>query len=137
MLKTILNDVGWSKTEVFNVINGLSKNEMTPARACELLDKPAEIFAPKFDTDIDAVACNEISQQLGRFILANIRPDRDDACFRRIHSFIAPILSAWASALVAFFTRSNGAALRFRRLRLIGSNNDSIKLIRESCLLVF
>ena len=81
VLKTILNDVGWSQTEVFNVINGLSKNEMTPARACELLDKPAEILAPKFDTDIDAVSCDEISQQLGRFILANIRLDRDDGLF--------------------------------------------------------
>ena len=55
VLKTMLNDVGWSQTEVFNVINGLAKNEMTPARAIELLDKPAEILAPKFDDDIDAV----------------------------------------------------------------------------------
>jgi serine/threonine protein kinase len=81
VLKTILNDVGWSQTEVFNVINGLSKNEMTPAQACELLDKPAEILPPSFDDDIDAVATDEISQELGRFILANMRPDRNDGLF--------------------------------------------------------
>ena len=81
VLRRMLNDAGWSQTEIFNVINGLTKNEMTCARACELLDKPAEILPPTFADDIDAVACGEISQQLGRFILANIRPDRDDALF--------------------------------------------------------
>jgi serine/threonine protein kinase len=81
VLRTMLNDVGWSQTEVFNVINGFAKNEMTCARACELLDKPAEIVPPSFADDIDVVACDEISQQLGRFILAHMRPDRDDALF--------------------------------------------------------
>ena len=81
VLGTMLNDVGWSKTEVFNVINGLAKNEMTPARAIELLDKPSEIQAPEFADDIDASSCEEISQQLGRFVLASIRPDRDDGLF--------------------------------------------------------
>lgn len=81
VLKTILNDVGWSHTEIFNVVNGLAKNELTPARACELLDKPAQVVQPNFDDDIDVVATDEISQNLGRFILANIRPDRDDALF--------------------------------------------------------
>jgi tRNA A-37 threonylcarbamoyl transferase component Bud32 len=81
VLRTMLNDIGWSQTEVFNVINGFAKNEMTCARACELLDKPAEIVPPSFADDIDVVACDEISQQLGRFILAHMRPDRDDALF--------------------------------------------------------
>lgn len=81
VLRTMLNDVGWSQTEVFNVINGLAKNELTPASAIELLDKPAEILAPAFADDIDAPSCDEISQQLGRFVLASIRPDRDDGLF--------------------------------------------------------
>ena len=81
VLKTILNDVGWSQTEVFNVVNGLAKNEMTPARVCELLDKPAQIVPPSFDDDIDVVSSDEISQQLGRFILANMRPDSEDGLF--------------------------------------------------------
>ena len=81
VLRTMLNDVGWSQTEVFSVINGLTKNEMTPARAIELLDKPAEIQAPSFADDIDPSSCEEISQQLGRFVLASIRPDRDDGLF--------------------------------------------------------
>jgi serine/threonine protein kinase len=81
VLKTILNDVGWSQTEVFNIISGLAKNEMTCARACELLDEPAQILSPTFADDIDADACDEISQGLGSFILANIRLDREDSLF--------------------------------------------------------
>ncbi|HEU4768346.1 MAG TPA: lanthionine synthetase C family protein, partial [Pyrinomonadaceae bacterium] len=81
VLKTILNDIGWSQTEVFNIVSGLTKNEMTPARACELLDKPAQILPPVYDGEIETSACDEISQQLGHFILANMRPDRDDALF--------------------------------------------------------
>lgn len=81
VLRTILNDVGWSQTEVFNVISGLSKNEMTCADACELLDKPAQILPPSYADDIDADACDKISQELGSFILANIRPDREDSLF--------------------------------------------------------
>lgn len=81
VLKTILHDVGWSQTEVFNVVNGLTRNEITPARACELLDKPAPINPPRFDSEIDTAFCTKITQELGRFILANIRPDRDDALF--------------------------------------------------------
>ena len=81
VLKTVLNDVGWSQTEVYNIINGLSKNEMTCARAIELLDKPAEILPPSFADDVDADFCKETSRELGAFILANIRPDRDDRLF--------------------------------------------------------
>jgi tRNA A-37 threonylcarbamoyl transferase component Bud32 len=81
VIKTILKDVGWANTEVFNIINGLSKNEMTCARAIELLDKPAEIVAPSFADDVDADFCKETARELGTFILANVRPDRDDRLF--------------------------------------------------------
>jgi class III lanthionine synthetase len=81
VLKMMLADLGWSRTELFNVINGLSKNEITCASACELLDKPAEIVAPSFDCDVDDVSWDDVSQGLGDFILANIRPDRDDGLF--------------------------------------------------------
>ena len=81
ILRIMLNDIGWSQTEVFNVISGLSKKEITCARACELLDQPAHLLPPSFADDIDAEACDKISQELGRFILANIRPDRKDSLF--------------------------------------------------------
>lgn len=81
VLKTILEDVGWSQTEVFNVVNGLTRNEITPARACELLDRPAQIVAPRLDVKVDRDSCDEISRELGRFILANMRPDREDGLF--------------------------------------------------------
>ncbi len=81
VLRIMLNDIGWSQSELFNVISGLSKNEMTCARACELLDKPAHILPPSYADDIDADSCDKISQELSRFILANIRPDRADGLF--------------------------------------------------------
>lgn len=81
VLKILLTDVGWAQTEVFNIISSLAKNEMTCARACELLDKPAQMLPPSYADDIDVDSCDKISQELGSFILANIRPDRDDSLF--------------------------------------------------------
>lgn len=73
VLKIVLADIGWSQTEVFNVISGLSKNEITCARARELIDKPVLILPPSYTDNITADSCDEISQELGRFILSNMR----------------------------------------------------------------
>jgi len=73
VLKIMLADIGWSQTEVFNIISGLSKGECTCTRACELLDKPAQILPPSYINDIDTDSCGRISQELGSFILANMR----------------------------------------------------------------
>jgi serine/threonine protein kinase len=81
VLATMLEDLGWSHTPLFNVINGLQRNEITSAEACDLLDQPAHIVAPSYEGEIDVDSVDEISQELGRFILANMRPDRDDALF--------------------------------------------------------
>lgn len=81
VLKTVLHDIGWSETGLFNLISGLARNELTPGRACELLDNPAQIQAPHFADDIDADDTEEIAEELGQFILASIRPDRDDSLF--------------------------------------------------------
>ena len=81
MLEIMLNDVGWSQTELYHIINGLVKNEVTCAQACELLDKPVEILPPSFSDDVDIDYAEKVSKELGRFILANVRADRDDALF--------------------------------------------------------
>jgi len=81
ILGTILNDVGWSQSQIYNVISGLAKNEITPGRACELLDHPAEIQAPNYTDDIDIDYCANVCKELGRFILSNVRADRDDVLF--------------------------------------------------------
>ena len=85
VVKTVLHDIGWSETELVNIIPGLAKNELTAHRACELLERPAQssskIEAPHFADDIDADDTEEIAEDLGRFILANIRLDRDDSLF--------------------------------------------------------
>jgi serine/threonine protein kinase len=81
ILRILLQDIGWSETPLFNIINSLSKNEMTAAQAYELLDQPAQIRPPSYDSHVDNESVDEISHQLGQFILANIRADRDDALF--------------------------------------------------------
>jgi len=60
---------------VFAIISGLSNNEITCTRACELLDKPAQIVPPAYSENIDIDFCNKIVQDLGEFILASMRAD--------------------------------------------------------------
>jgi len=81
VLKIMLRDIGWSETEVYSVIKGLSKNEITCAQACEMLDRPANILPPKYIDDVEPGSLENILQELGTFILANIRPDRKDSLF--------------------------------------------------------
>jgi hypothetical protein len=81
VLKTLLTDIGWTQTEVFEVIHGFSKNEITCSRACELLERPAQIQPPGFRDDVDPDSCRGIVQELGSFLLANLRPDAKDSLF--------------------------------------------------------
>lgn len=78
VLSTILADIGWSQSEVFNVISGLSKGEVTLTRACELLDGPAP---PHYAEDIEDGFCEKTSQELGNFILANMRDGENGSLF--------------------------------------------------------
>jgi serine/threonine protein kinase len=77
VLMIILTDIGWSETELSNIINGLLKNEISLGRVCELLDTPARILPPLFTEDIDAETCDRISHGLGSFILTNMRDGQE------------------------------------------------------------
>ena len=81
LLGIVLDDSGWSQTEAFNIISGLSKGEITCNRACELLDKPARMVAPVEAGDIEADSCDGIARELGSFILANMRADKTGSLF--------------------------------------------------------
>lgn len=81
VLRIMLTDLGWSQTELLNIIRGLSRNEITCARACELLDKPVRISPPNCIEGHEPDSCEKITQDLGSFILANIRPGRQDSLF--------------------------------------------------------
>lgn len=81
VIKTILDDVGWSQTPVFNIINGLAKNNLTCSRACELLDEPAEILPPRLTNDVDSDYCKQVTHELGSFVLANMRLEGKGALF--------------------------------------------------------
>lgn len=73
VLRTLVADIGWSQTNVFHIIHSLSRNEMTCGRASELLKEPARIDPPVYNDDIDAEWCEKTKQELGSFILANMR----------------------------------------------------------------
>ena len=81
VLKVILADVGWSETNVDELVSGLSKGEITCTRVCEVLSKPARILPPTYVDDIDVDTCEKIVQDLGCFILANMHPERKDSLF--------------------------------------------------------
>lgn len=81
ILRTVLADVGWHKTRVFDIIRGLSQNEITCADACELLDEVVDIVPPRYSDDLKLDACREISQKLGSFLLAHMRETSDEGLF--------------------------------------------------------
>jgi serine/threonine protein kinase len=81
VLKTVLDDLGWSKTPVFEIINGLTKGDLTATGVYELFDQVAQILPPQYLADIDTDDCDTIAQELGRFILANVRSDKRGSLF--------------------------------------------------------
>jgi serine/threonine protein kinase len=81
VLKTIIADIGWSQTEVFNIIRGLATNQITSARVCELLDQPAQILPPRYSGNVESESCGSVSQELGNFILANMRLPKSASLF--------------------------------------------------------
>ena len=81
VLKTMLKDMGWSETPVFNVIHGLAKNEIACARACELLDESARIVPPNCADDVEPGSCDPMAREMGNFILANLRLESKDSLF--------------------------------------------------------
>lgn len=81
ILKTLLADIGWSQTNIFAIISGLSKHELTCADACSLLDKPAKIMPPSFAENADTDSYETIIQDLGHFILKHLRIDENRELF--------------------------------------------------------
>lgn len=81
LLGILVADIGWSKTEVVSIVRGLAKNEITCMDARALLEKPAEISPPHYAEECDVDSCRQITEDFGAFILANIRPEREDSLF--------------------------------------------------------
>lgn len=81
VLKTMLTDIGWAHTEVFNVLNGLSNGKVTCGRACELFEKPATLLAPKYNDGLESEFCNEVVNELGSFILDNMHTSNRGVLF--------------------------------------------------------
>ena len=81
VLKTVIDDIGWSQTNVFNIINGLSQGEITCSRVAELLDQPAEILPPSYSDNVEADFCETASRELGNFILAHMHKGESGALF--------------------------------------------------------
>lgn len=80
-LKTVLADAGWSRTRVFAVVNGLSKSTITPRDALSMLSEPVAILPPSYDDTTEAMDCDAVAHDLGRFILAHVRADGNECLF--------------------------------------------------------
>ncbi|HEX5883755.1 MAG TPA: class III lanthionine synthetase LanKC [Pyrinomonadaceae bacterium] len=73
VLDILVTDVGWSQTSCADIIRGLANNELTCPQACELLDRPAKITPPGYAAKVERGSCEPIINELGQFILANMR----------------------------------------------------------------
>jgi serine/threonine protein kinase len=81
VLKTVLQDIGWSQTQVFDIITRFAGNEISCTQACELLDKPAPVQTPACNADVEADFTKTILRELGSFLLANMRDHADGSLF--------------------------------------------------------
>lgn len=81
ILNTFVHDMGWEDTEVSNVIYSLSRNEIACSCACDKLSRPARLRQPVYSEVADADQCEPIIEDLGRFILENMRVSREDSLF--------------------------------------------------------
>ncbi len=81
VFRTFVNEAGWGHTSVYDVVDGLAKSTLTPARAIELLDRPVQIVAPQYSEDTDADACRAIARGLGEFLCSHMEPGRTSGLF--------------------------------------------------------
>ena len=81
VFRTFVEEVGWARTPVYEIVNGLLKSTLTPSSALELLDRPVEIAAPRYGEDADADACRTIARGLGDFLRSHMQPSRKSELF--------------------------------------------------------
>jgi len=74
ILPVLLDDIGWSKTHLREIIHGLSSNTMTCARARELLDIPV-VLEPPLSSGMaeQGLSTRDCYCQLAQFLLNNYR----------------------------------------------------------------
>lgn len=81
VLPAMLADMGWSKTPLLHLINGLAKNEISCLDAARMLDEPAPLLPPRYITNIEPDSCDRFARELGSFILGNMRLDDNNSLF--------------------------------------------------------
>jgi serine/threonine protein kinase len=81
VLKTVLDDIGWSQTDVFDIISGLSQGEITCNRVAELLARPAQILPPSYSDKVEPDFSKRAARKLGNFILAHMHSSEKSALF--------------------------------------------------------
>lgn len=80
ILPRVVADIGWSRTPVLKVAQGLINNELSLEAAIECLSGPAAFDTP-FSTDVEPLDLADICRGMGEFIAHNIRPDPTGALF--------------------------------------------------------
>jgi serine/threonine protein kinase len=75
ILEIVINDVGWAHTPAYEIISGLSKGVMSCKQAERLLNIPPQIVAPMTNetTTLDSNLCGIRANEIGKFLVANIR----------------------------------------------------------------
>lgn len=81
VLSTMLDDLGWTETPVLQIVQGLTRGDMTCDRLIGLLAEPVEILAPSYREGADRAFAGETAKALGSFLLASIRPGAKDQLF--------------------------------------------------------
>jgi serine/threonine protein kinase len=75
VLRTVLRDMGWSQTKVFDAIHGLSNCSIDCRQAMDLLESDPPILEPHYEDDVEPDLGHKVSQELGTFLLAHMRPN--------------------------------------------------------------
>ncbi|HUK90060.1 MAG TPA: class III lanthionine synthetase LanKC, partial [Blastocatellia bacterium] len=77
VLRTMLADLGWSETPVFNIVQGLSSGQMSCEEACALLGSPVRLRPPSYAEEVDEDFFETAKHKLGEFLVHHMRPDGD------------------------------------------------------------
>lgn len=81
VLPILLADLGWSDTEIFSIVKGLSANELSCKEAAEMLKKPVQLRPPAYSDELKPQFCAEMTQQLGEFLLESMCPKAKRSLF--------------------------------------------------------
>ncbi|HEU5373817.1 MAG TPA: lanthionine synthetase LanC family protein, partial [Ktedonobacteraceae bacterium] len=129
VLKTVVTDIGWSKTRVGEIITGLAQNEISCSQVCEMLEESAPVESPHFSGNADAHSRELMLQEFGSFLLAHMR-DRSDGTLFPADPFVHqtnPLGLGFGACGVLYALKKCGFEIPRLGLEWLGKQLDRIK----------